>query len=270
LSAVVVNVAAAMGIFRRDAAIFASYRARLVFQFAAGFFSVALFYYISRLVSVSQFESHDAYFAFAVIGIAIMDVVTSTLGVTPSRIRSELVAGTFERLVVSPFGPVASIVCVTIFPFLISVITAVFSIAFAAAVFGMPLHWETVPLALPVAGLAALAFAPFAFLVCAAVLAFKQAESASGLILTGLSLVGGFLFPVALLPNWIQWASEVQPFTPAVELLRHLLVNTPTSGSAATALVKLVGFMIVLFPVGLWALRMSIRYGQKRGTVTEY
>lgn len=259
-----------MGFVRRDAAIFASYRARLIGQLVTGFFSVALFYYISRLVNVSVFQSPDAYFAFAVVGIAIMQVVSSSVSAAPSLIRAELVAGTFERLAVSPFGAVGSILSMTIFPLLLSMITAGISIAFAAAVFDMPLRWETVPLAVPVAVLAALAFAPFALLICAAVVAFKQAGSISGLVITGLSLLGGFFFPVALLPSWIQWAAEVQPFTPAVELLRHLLVNTPTTESMTAALVKLVLFAAVLLPVGLWALRTSIRHGQKRGTVTEY
>jgi ABC-2 type transport system permease protein len=238
---------------------------------ATSFVSIALFYYISRLVKVSQFESADAYFAFAVVGIAIMEVVSSTLSALPIRIRQELVAGTFERIVVSPLGAVSAVAAMTLFPLVLALITAASSIAFAAIVFGLELHWATVPLAVPVAVVAALAFTPFALLVAGAVLAFKQAGAASGFIVTGLSFVGGFLFPVSLLPSWIQWASEVQPFTPAVELLRHFLVNTPMdNGSVSAAMVKLVLFGVALFPVGIWVLKVSIRYGQRTGTVTEY
>jgi ABC-2 type transport system permease protein len=270
LSAIAANAAGAVGLFRRDLSVFSSYRGRILMRFATGFVSIALFYYISRLVSVSHFKSADAYFAFAVIGIAIMGVVGSTLSALPMRLGTELVAGTFERVVLSPFGAVAAIASMMIFPTLLELLTAASSIAFAAVVFGMDLHWATVPLALPAAGLAALAFVPFALLVCAAMMIFKQAASLSGFITTGLSFVGGFLFPVALLPGWIQWASKVQPFTPAVELLRHLLVGTPMTDSATTAVTKLVLFAVVLFPIGTWALRAALRYAQKKGTVTEY
>jgi len=98
----------------------------------------------------------------------------------------------------------------------------------------------------------------------------KQATSLAGLITTGLSFVGGFLFPIALLPAWLHWASDVQPFTPAVELLRNLLVGTPMTQSAGTAVAKLFGFAIVLFPFALLTLRACIRRAQAKGTVTEY
>src|SRR5207253_9343551 len=142
-----------------------------------------------------------------------------------------LSAGTFGRLVVSPLGAVSGIVAMTVFPLLLAYLTAVTSVVFAAIVFGMSLHWETVPLAFPVAALASLAFIPFALFVAAAMMLFKQATSLAGLITTGLSFIGGFLFPVALLPPWIRWTSEIQPFTPAVELLRKLLVGTPMTQS---------------------------------------
>jgi ABC-2 type transport system permease protein len=270
MSAVAASASATIGTLRRDVLVFTTYRSRMFMQLATGFVSVALFYYISRLVSVREFATADAYFAFVVVGIAIMEVVASTLNALPLRIRQELVAGTFERLVVSPFGPVGSIVSMALFPQLIAMVTACSSIAFAGIVFGMPLHWSTVPLAIPVAILAALAFMPFALLVSATVLAFKQAGTASGFVVTGLSFVGGFLFPISLLPGWIQWTSKVQPFTPALELLRRLLVDTPMTESATWATVKLALFATVLMPVGVWSLRLAVRYGQRKGTVTEY
>jgi ABC-2 type transport system permease protein len=261
----------ANALFRRDLSIFVSYRGRLLMRLTTGFVSVALFYYISRLVSVRQFASPDEYFAFVVVGIAITEVVVSTLGVLPSRISQELYAGTFERLVLSPLGAVAGIVSMTMFPLLLAYLTAVTSIAFAAVVFGVALHWETVPLAVPAAALASIAFVPFSIFVCAAMMIFKQAASLAGLITTGLSFIAGFLFPIALLPDWIRWASEAQPFTPAVELLRKLLVDTPmTQSSEAAAVAKLAAFAIALFPVALFALHAAVRHAQKKGTVTEY
>lgn len=263
------SLTGANAVFQRDLAIFLSYRTRLLMRFTTGFVSVALFYYISRLVSVGGFTA-DAYFAFVVVGIAITEVMVSTLATLPARVNQELYAGTFERLVLSPFGATSGIVVMTLFPLLLAYLTAFASVAFAAVVFGIPLHWSTVPLAVPVAALASLSFVPFAIVICAAMMIFKQATSLAGVITTGLSFVGGFLFPIALLPSWIEWASEVQPFTPALELLRRLLVDTPMTQSPWSAVAKLVGFAAVLFPFSVLALRACIRYAQRKGTVTEY
>jgi ABC-type polysaccharide/polyol phosphate export permease len=72
------------------------------------------------------------------------------------------------------------------------------------------------------------------------------------------------------LPGWIRWASDVQPFTPAVELLRKLLIDMPMTQSTWSAIARLVAFAVVLFPVSLLTLRACIHYAQKKGTVTEY
>jgi ABC-2 type transport system permease protein len=111
---------------------------------------------------------------------------------------------------------------------------------------------------------------PFALFLVALVMAFKQAASASQFIVSGIAIVGGLYFPIALLPGWIRWTSEVQPFTPATDLLRHLLVDTPLVHPAGVELLKLVGFSLVLLPAGFALLRASIRYGQRTGTVAEY
>ena len=59
---------------KRDVLIFRTYRLRFLGQALASFFTVAMTYYISRLVSVREFHTPDEYFAFAVVGLVIMQV----------------------------------------------------------------------------------------------------------------------------------------------------------------------------------------------------
>lgn len=270
MSAIAAYGGAGAAIVRRDALLFMSYRFRLVSQLATVFFSISLFYYLSRLVHVSTFASPDQYFGFAVVGIAILEVIGASLAGLPPALRQELVAGTFERLVLSPAGAVTTTVAMLAFPMLVALLSGTIALAFGVAVFGLPLHWATAPFAIPVAFLAATAFAPFAIVIGGAVLAVKQAGRVSGFVVTGLSLIGGFFFPVNLLPAWIRWMSEVQPFTPSLNLLRHLLIGTPLLEAEWLSLVKLVGFAAVLLPVAVWVLSISVRWSQRRGTVIEY
>ena len=76
--------------------------------------------------------------------------------------------------------------------------------------------------------------------------------------------------PVTLLPGWIQWASHVQPFTPAVDLLRNLLVGTDLPDPAWLDFAKLLGFAAVLFPLAVLALAASVDRSRRRGTIIEY
>ena len=262
--------AAALGIVRRDLAVFASYRLRFASQVASTLFTLLLFYYVSRLVRVSMFPSPDDYFAFAVVGLVIFGVLTSTLSAAPATLRQELVAGTFERLVVSPFGAVAGVLAMLIFPFAYAMVQGTVTLLLATLIFGLPLEWPSAALAVPVALLGVLAFLPFGIVIAAAVVVLKQAMAAGGFLVAGISVIAGLYFPVALLPGWIEWASEVQPFTPAVELLRYLLVGAPLQASPWVEVAKLALFAAVLIPPSVWLVHRSIQVGRRRATITEY
>jgi len=267
---VTLRLGAGGAIVRRDAAIFLSYRGRLIATLTSGFFGVAIFYYVSRLVTAHSFNSSNDYFAFVVVGIATFSILTSTLATIPGEIRQELVAGTFERILLSPFGAVSAIIAMTAFPFLMGLLGGIVTLCLAAVAFGMPIEWSTAGLTLPVLMLGALTFVPFGLLAAAGAIALKQAAVGVGIVTTLVSLVGGVFFPVALLPSWIKWTSSVQPFTPTLDLLRHLLVGTAMKGTPSAALVKMALFATVLLPLTVFALRGSIRFAQRRGTIIEY
>jgi ABC-2 type transport system permease protein len=263
-----VHLAAAHAIFRRDLRIFFSYRSMMYSQAFAAASSIAIFYYLSRLLSVRSFESTDSYFAFVIVGLVILAVVQATF-VLSTSVRSELVAGTFERVLLSPFGAVRGALSMMVFPTIHAIFMGAWTLLVAAVFFGLHLHWATVPLALPVAILAALAFSAIALLVAAVIVVFKQAPGV-GMIMVGITFISGLYFPTNLLPAWIEWASEVQPFTPAVNLLRELLVDMPTSTSPWLSLLKLVAFTAVLLPFATWVFSRGVAMGQRRGTIIEY
>jgi ABC-2 type transport system permease protein len=257
------------GILRRDAILFVSYRTQLVSQFLGPLFSITLFYYISHLLTAKSIHSPGGYFGFVIVGLVIVQILTISLGIMPITVRQELVSGTIERFLVSAHGPVNGILGTMLFPLINAMLTGVLMLALATLIFGLPLA-ATAALAIPVSLLGMLAFMPFAFVLVALVMAFKQVSSVTQFIIAGVAIVGGLYFPIAVLPEWIRWASEVQPFTPAADLLRHLLVNTPLAHAATVDLLKLVGFVVLLLPAGFALLRAAIRYGQRTGTVAEY
>ena len=257
-------------IFKRDLLIFMSYRTRLFSTLLSRAVSLVLFYYVSRLVTSKAVGSSDDYFAFVVVGLIIFGVLTSTLATPVATLRAELQAGTFERMVVSPFGAVRSIASLLAFPLALALLMGLLSLVFAGIAFHLGLRWATVPLAFPVAALGALAFAPFGLAMTAAVVVFKQTNAGATVIITGISLLAGVYFPISLLPGWIRWASDVQPFTPAVDLLRNLLVGTPLHGSALAELAKLAGFAVVTLPLGLLLLRAAVNRSRASGTIIEY
>jgi ABC-2 type transport system permease protein len=269
-SGIALYVRGAGAILRRDLKLFLSYRTRVITQLFQTITSLTLFYFVSRLVSVPSVGSPDQYFGNVVVGLAVLNAVSATILELPTAVRSELLSGTFERLLVAPVGPVACVLGMSLFPFVSALMLGVVSMLLAAAVFSMSIAWATFWLYVPLGLLCSLAFTPFAILLTAAVIVAKQANSGAGFVLTLISLVSGFFFPVQLLPSWIAWAPDMQPFTPGLELLRHVVNGAPLDASIANLVARVVGFAVVLVPLSAYALHAAIRISRRRGTITEY
>ena len=135
--------------------------------------------------------------------------------------------------------------------------------------FGLPVEWSTAPLALPAFVLGALAFAPFGVVLVAAVVVWKQATGAAW-IMAGITLLAGFYFPVALLPDWIEWTSERaavhaggRPPAPPPD-------RDPAGGTGLADVARMAGFAAVLLPLSAAALESAIKVSRRRGTMLEY
>lgn len=259
---------AVLATMKRDALIFVSYRLRVVSQAAAMLFSLTIFYYLGKLIPAGAIGPHGKYFAFAVVGIVTTAVLTSALG-SAQIVRMELMQGNFERILISPLGPVWGVVAVVAFPIAYSTIFAGAMLALASPVFGVPLRVGGIVPALGVGVLGALCLACIGLLFVAALIAFKSSLGATWVI-AGLSLLGGAYFPLRLFPGWIRWTSDVQPYTPTVDLLRHLLVGTRPMQAIWLELVKLVGFGAVLMPASITVLWLAVKVSRRRGTIMEF
>jgi ABC-2 type transport system permease protein len=263
------NLAATAAICHRDLLMYLSYRARLVSHIFAVLVSLTLFYYISRLVRVSQFNSSHRYFSYVVVGIIIAGILQAALGVA-STLRSELLMGTFERFVCSPFGAVNGIVSMVLFPVLLELVFSILTIALGSAIFGMPITWSTAPLAIPVALAGGALFSTLGLLFSAAVLVAKQTTAAATYATTALGLFGGIYFPIALLPSWGQFIAKIQPLTYTVALMRHYLIGYPMQGTVVGAVLRIAAFLIVGLPIAYILLARGVRFSRRRATVLEY
>lgn len=260
---------ATVGLMRRDWLTFASYRTQLISMALGLFTTLTIYHFISKLISVPAFPTPRDYFAFLVVGMVIFGVLQSTMGIA-GALRGELVAGTFERLLLSPFGAVRAVTSMMVFPFAMSLVSSVMLLALAAIIFGVQLEWETAWLALPLALLGTGIFTAFGMLFAATTLVFKRAAGGLGFVVTLVTLTSGVYFPIALLPDWLRWFSDVQPFTAAVDLLRKVLVGRPLDDPVFAELAKMGGFLVVMVPLGIVALHAALRFAQKRGTIVEY
>jgi ABC-type multidrug transport system permease subunit len=259
---------AVIATMKRDATIFLSYRLRFITQILGVLLSLITFYYIAKLVRPGAVGGRDDYYPFVVIGIVIMSVLTAAL-TTSQIVRMELMQGNFERTLISPLGAVGGVISLAAFPILYAMAFTTVTLMLSVLLFGVPLHLAGVPLALVVGALGTLGFACIGFLFVGTLLAFKSPVGPAWVV-AGLALLGGAYFPTRLFPGWLRWVSEVQPFTPTVDLLRHLLIGTPALQPVWLGLLKLGGFAALLLPLSIGVVVLGVNHSRRRGTLMEY
>ena len=261
--------AAIAALTRRDFELARSYRLAVAFDVGWGLLDLLVYYFISKIVVPSEADLGGApsYFAFAAAGIVMSIVVTATSSEIAFRLRDEQLTGTLEILCVQPIRVVDVAVGLTTFPLVFSVVRAAGYLVFAAAALDLgasDADWAGVVAMLVTAGAA---FAPIGVLAAAATIAFKRATSVASTIVFGMTLVSGALFPIDVLPAWLQTIGKAMPTWFAFEGLRSALFEG--SGWSEDALWLLV-FAAVAMPLAVWLLSVALAHARRAGTLSQY
>ncbi len=259
-----------IALVKRDIVVARSYRLAFVLDVVFGLLNLALFFFISRtFTSVHSANLHGAptYFAFASVGIAITIVVDAASAGLAHRIREEQLTGTLEALLIQPVTTAEVSFGLAAFPFFFAMLRAVFYLVIAAVWFGLDVHrasWPGFALVLLASGLA---LSALGVLLGAAVLVVKRGDVLVGLVIYAMGLVSGALFPLSVLPGWLQPVGKVMPTRFAFDGLRAAMF---TGSGWLTDWAALVGYGVIGIPLSIWVFGRALALAQRQGTLGQY
>jgi ABC-2 type transport system permease protein len=255
---------------RRDFLVVRSYRLLLASLMLFGALDLAVYFFISETFEGSSSESLQgapSYFAFAAVGVILGLVVDATSVNVASRLREEQLTGTLEAVTTQPLTPLELCLGLVSFPFLFASLRA--GIYLIAAVFLMDLDVSDTSwpgMAAMLAG-AAFALAPVGIFAAALVLVFKRGAALAGWLVYAMTILGGALFPISVLPGWLEWAGRVMPVRFAFDGVRAALFTGQGWGDDVLAL---LAFGAALTPIALVAFALALGRAKKSGTISEY
>ena len=84
------------------------------------------------------------------------------------------------------------------------------------------------------------------------------------------SVVGGMMYPVSVLPTWLQYVSRLVPVTYAMEGMRAALLGHATLRELWPSLAALLIFAAVLLPVSFTVFSWALRRTKITGTLTHF
>jgi len=261
-------------LFRRDLAVARSYRAAFFLELLETLFGVAGFYFLSRFIESPQLEralpQGTSYFSFALVGLAFFDYLSVALRAFDEGLQDARQNGTLEHLLVTQTSLPVILAGSILYPFvLLSLRTAIY-LGWGAVLFGFPLGEANWPGALLVLAASILAFSGLGVLSASYLLVFKRGSPMNWALVGISSVVGGMMYPVSVLPVWLQHIARVVPVTYALEGMRAALLGHAAVRDLWPSLAALLIFAAILLPVSFATFSWALRRTKITGTLTHF
>lgn len=256
------RIASALG--AKDLRVAWSYRLSFILGHIAVFGEMIVFYFVSKVIGQGQiFGSPQDYFEFVVVGMALAGLLETALSASMAAARGDQVQGTLEAIASLPINPSGLGLGWVFFPLIDGLIGATITVLLAIPLGFTAPHPDL--LAIVAVGLLSIAiFASLGFIGTGIVLAFQQGGGAITFALGGLALISGTLFPVTVLPDWLQLLSDISPLRYSLDGIRDA-VNGASLSDVSRELTILGLFVLALIPVGLGALNAGFAHARKTG-----
>jgi ABC-2 type transport system permease protein len=261
-------------LFRRDLAVARSYRAAFLIDIFQALFGSASFYFLSRFVASSALEKSlppgTSYFSFALVGIAFFDYLGVALSTFDASLEEARQNGTLENLLVTQTSLPVILAGSSLYPFaLMSLHTAIY-LGWGAVLFGFPLQGANWLGAILVLGASVLAFSGLGILSASYLLIFKRGNPVNWAILGLSSVVGGMMYPISVLPKWLQYLAWLTPVTYSLQGMRAAILGHATIRELFPSIAGLLLFAAILLPISFGIFSWALRRTKVTGTLTHF
>lgn len=274
LNLVKVILAKALAFIRRDFILESSYKFTFVFEFATAVFPVFAFYFIGKLVSPGQSSSlvkyGGEYFPFAIVGVAFTQYFMLALGTFAATIKRSQMAGCLEAMLSTRTDPKTVIVLSSIYSFIVKTFHIILVFAIGWLFLGVRYENANVLSVLIVLCLTVLTFCSLGIFSAALIIVLKKGDPIEWVFGSLSSLFGGALFPVSIMPGWMQTVSKALPITYSLDAMRLAIFQGYTVKMLWHPLAVLAGMAIVLLPLSVWTFSKAVEKGRRDGSLMQY
>jgi ABC-2 type transport system permease protein len=256
--------------FKRDARLMLSYRLAFVLEWLAIGATVVSLWFISRLVPASTAfgGAHGSYFDYALINVAFVTLQAAALRSFDTAIRNDQIFGTQEAVFSTPTSVTLVVLASGAWAFTLAFIQVGLYLAISIP-FGLHLAHVNVPSLVAFTLLTITATVPLGIFSAAAVMRFKQGSPAQFIFGRATALLAGVLFPVSLLPFWLQACSWMLPITHALNGIRGAFRGAPLSELAPEAMWLAVA-TAALIPLSVYVFQLAVARAKVDGTLGQY
>ncbi len=261
---------------RRDWKITISYKLAFATQVANSVVTLGFLYFLGHLVNrtraihlSSAGSLRLGYFPFAVLGVAMLGIVSTELRTVSTQVRSDQTTGTLEALLAMPPPPWLTVMSSVAFQLVYATVNAAATVLIAVVCFGMRFHASPASFLFALLGLAVSLplFLSLGVAFASAVIVFKRGGAAAGFVVTGFTLLSGVYYPTSVLSRPLRGLAGAIPFTWVLDVIRGGLLEQRLRWSELGLLVATAAAVV---PLSLAAFSAAVRRSRQAGTLGQY
>ena len=250
-----------------------SYKLGFLMSFGSLVLSVVPIFFVTRALQTTMANvirgQGDQYFAFLVVGLIALNLVSSTIYALPGGLQTATSTGTLEALLATPTSVTALLVGLSGYEVLLSAVRG-FVMLIAAAILGAHIAWGQLGASVPIVLLVVLAHLPIAIVTAAMVLAFRTRGPLPQLVLMASTFLGGVYYPTTVIPGWIESISAFLPLTYGLSALRAVLLEGRSIATVWRDIAILLAFTVTSLLLSGVAFRAALRYARRVGNLAQY
>lgn len=263
-----------LAFLRKDFLSATSYKLAFLGQLFNIVFISLSYFFLAKLLSLSDSPLlapyGGDYFSFVLIGVACGSYLEIALRGFSTSIRDAQMLGTLEALLVTQTSIPTLIFSSSLYSFVVTSVRVLMFLALGAFALGLQTEHANVLGGLAVLALTVASFSSLGILSASFIMIFKRGDPFSWFFTNSSWLLGGVYYPISILPDWLQTASQFLPITYSLEALRMTLLRGKPLGDLASTLLPLVIFTVTLLPASLWIFGRAVKRAKADGTLTQY
>ena len=273
------TLAKAGAIYKRDRRIATSYDMAFIIQWLQIVVQVLGFYYMSKLFPMrgSRFPG----FAYWVINLGFSRFQMTALQSFQTAIRGDQMLGTLECVLVTPTSLATVVMSPGLWGFTLTAMQVLLYVGLGM-ILGVDFSHTNLLTLLVFVILTIACMSPLGVMAASTIMTFKQNAPTQFVAGSAAQLLGGVLFPVALLPLPLQWLSWLLPITHSLNGVRAAIGLLPgkagmaahgaalTDPAVAADAIWLVCATAILMPLSLFIFSRAVNRARRDGTLGHY
>lgn len=262
-------------LLKRDMLSETSYRFSFAMQIVEIFMTIVAIYFLSHMVGQELIDKYlklygGDYFAFAIIGIAFYSYFNIGFSNFAAKLQEAQSTGTLEAMLSTPADFSTIVLGSSSWKFIMTTFRVGLFMGCGAFMFPGGLSSGNFLLALLILLLTIGSASSFGIIAASFIVVVKRGDPISWLFKSASWLLGGVVFPVTILPDWLQTLSNVLPTVHALKAIRLALLKSASFTELIPEIGALCIYCFVLLPISLWTLNYAIKRSKREGTLTHY